>query len=147
MTIVLNKKREYTFPIEDATVTFNFLFFEDRDYTIYTKYFEDIKSNETDADKLKEKAEQVAVKNAQNIQHTIMRSNLVSCTGFEDEDGNPLVITDDKGVVNELYQKMVFEYVRSNQSFLLNSSGVTSLFLKPVLVPPYLVVIAASISS
>lgn len=111
MAIKVKRNRTYTFTIHDeadiATVTFSFPFTEEKKYN--KKYLQAI------GDKSKERTQEEIVQTSMNAYHTSQRTCLSAWTGFEDDNGNKLPCTDAKGNIIEENQKMVYEYVLSNE--------------------------------
>jgi hypothetical protein len=58
------------------------------------------------------KTEDTKTPGAYNAYLYSLRTALVKCEGIEDENGKPIIITDNDGVINEDYQIAVFELIK-----------------------------------
>ncbi|MHA1790276.1 MAG: hypothetical protein ACTSXT_13770 [Candidatus Helarchaeota archaeon] len=115
--IKLKTNREYTFPIpneKEASVTFKFEYSEEKDYSQVSNIMRKAISskNNMKEDELIKKVEGEVAASYQNIQYASMRKCLIACEGFEDELGKKIIIIENKKV-NELAQKVVFEFVKN----------------------------------
>lgn len=92
--------------------------FEDVD-SLVKFYFKVPASEDVDWEKLRKKLEITEIKSEQknnpaayNAYLYSIRTALVNCEGIEDENGNPIIITDNDGVINTDYQIVVFELIK-----------------------------------
>ena len=113
--IKLSTKREYIFRVPDteATITFNFKFSEDRDYShLSSLMLEAVK--ETDKDDREDKLRHDLANSFQNIQYKELRECIVSCSEHfvDEETGLKLEPSTD-----ELHQKTLFEFIKSNEKY------------------------------
>ena len=103
------KNLEAMEPIE-FSVTFDFVVGEDIDYVALREKMEDKKDLVTYDENNKETRIEAGIYNA--FLYTL-RTSLVGCEGILLPDGNPIVIRNENGKINESYQKAVFEGIRT----------------------------------
>ncbi len=122
----LNPSKKFEFKVEVKegewiTITFDFPYAEDTDYTLARQILKDLPQLEEDVRKKNIKAKKKLItymtpeqeSAATRVMFNQLRSAIVDCTGFGVK-GKDFNIKDEKGNIIDVNQKCIFEFVKNH---------------------------------